>query len=200
MKVKKFKNLWLMGLIIMCSILIIFYIIKAIFPEFVIQIAQLDSVVAFGNYVDTHVWAGYLFHFILAFFSGYLYCCACCRKRRLTKLDILVLLTEIMFMFLVQKFFPMYSQALNMVCLILMPAIMCKMNKDTDIKYLYSTATCYTIHTIAQLISLAIRNLGLMMTMPNTATATILVLDVYIWQVLLYNYFNYKEVKANGNN
>lgn len=198
MKVKRFKNLWLMGLIIMCSILIILYLIKLIFPEFVIEIAQVPSIIEFGLYIDSHWWAYYLFSFVVSFISGYLYCCACCRKNRLTSVDLVILLIEVIFLFIVQKFLPNYYLGINLICMLLMPTIMCKINRKDDIRYLYSTTICLTIHSLAQIISLAIRDIGLMIVYPNTVTTTLLLIDVYIWQFLLYNYFNYKEVKENG--
>lgn len=57
MKIKKFKNLWTMGLILFGVILIALYVAKIFFPEFIVGIAEIESVVKFGQYVDTHQWA-----------------------------------------------------------------------------------------------------------------------------------------------
>ena len=195
MKIKKFKNLWTMGLIIFGTILVCLYLLKLIFPEFVIHIAQVESISSFGVYIDTHLWAYYLFNFTIGFVSGYLYCCGACRKRRLSRLDSIILFIEVVLLLVVQKFLPDYYLGISLVCMIIMPAIMCKINHCTDIKYLYSMVVCFSVHSIAQLISLSIRDIGLMIATYNSATLTLLVIDVYIWQFLLYSYFNYKEVK-----
>jgi hypothetical protein len=86
MKVKKFKNLWTMGLILFGAILIALYVAKIFFPEFIVGIAEIESVVKFGEYVDTHLWAYYLFTSITSFVIAYFYCCACCRRKYLEKL------------------------------------------------------------------------------------------------------------------
>ena len=41
MKVKRFNNLWAMGLILCGVLLVAFYVIKIIYPEFIIGIAEI---------------------------------------------------------------------------------------------------------------------------------------------------------------
>ena len=60
MKVKRFENLWTMGLIIFGCLLAILYLLKLIVPEFVVGVAEIPQIVEFGNYVDSHDWAYYL--------------------------------------------------------------------------------------------------------------------------------------------
>lgn len=40
MKIKRFENVWIMGLILSGAILLFLYILKLIFPSFVIETAQ----------------------------------------------------------------------------------------------------------------------------------------------------------------
>ena len=195
MKIKKFKNLWTMGLILFGAILIALYVAKLFFPEFIVGIAEIESVVKFGQYVDTHQWAYYTYYFIVGFVSGYIYFCACCRKKRLTIAQVCILCLEVILLFIVQKYLIQYYTTINIVCLVLLPAIFCAMDKCTDIKYIYSTTTCLTIHMLSQMFSLMIRDISIRISYPNAATLTILLVDVYIWTMLLYNYFNYKERK-----
>lgn len=195
MKIKKFKNLWTMGLIIFGAILTAFYLAKLIFPEFVVELAQIESVVKFGEYVDTHKWAYYLFSFIISFVVGYFYCGACCRKKRLQFKDLCMIAIMVVSLLLIKEFVPQYYAILNTILMLLVPTLICCTDKCTDIKYLYSNVTTFSIYYLAQLFSLEIRNLASMITYGNTATLTILLIDVYIWAVLLYNYFNYKENK-----
>lgn len=195
MKIKKFKNLWTMGLIIFGAILTAFYLAKLIFPEFVVELAQIESVVKFGEYVDTHKWAYYLFSFIVSFVVGYFYCGACCRKKRLQFKDLCMIAIMVVSLLLIKEFVPQYYAILNTILMLLVPTLICCTDKCTDIKYLYSNVTTFSIYYLAQLFSLEIRNLATMITYGNTATLTILLIDVYIWAVLLYNYFNYKENK-----
>ena len=67
MKVKRFNNLWAMGLILFGAILIAFYIVKIFFPQFIVGVAEIPSIVAFGNYVDSHEWAKQLFNIATVF-------------------------------------------------------------------------------------------------------------------------------------
>ena len=196
MKIKKFNNKWTMGLIIFATILIALYLLKFISPKFVIGVAEIPEVVAFGTYVDTHWWAYYLFSFITSFFGGYFYCCACCRKKKLNKIENIILCGEIILLFLAQKFIPSFYFEINIACMLIMPTIMCKIgNTENSIKYLYSIIICFIIHSVAQILSLQIRDISLCLTRANIATFTILLIDTYIWLVLLYNYYNYKEDK-----
>lgn len=195
MKIKKFKNLWTMGLVIFGAILIAIYLLKFIFPTFVVGVAEIPSIVAFGNYVDSHLWAYYLFTFATSFIIGYFYCCACCRKKYLSLRDICIVIFQILLMFMVQKFLPEYYLGLNITTMLLCPVVICAFDKNTDIKYMYSTIITFCIHSLAQVISLSIRDISTIISYPNSATYFILLIDMYIWQVVLYNYYNFKENK-----
>lgn len=198
MKVKKFKNIWLMGIIIFAMILVGVYVAKIIFPNFVVGVAENESIIKFGNYIDNNWWAYYLFYFTISFITGYLYCCACCRKNKLAKKDILILTIEVVLLFIVEKYLVDFYLEINIFCMLLMPTLICLTDKRESIEYFYSTIVCFIIHSVSQILSLCIRDIGMMVTTTNSATFTILLIDVYIWQFLLYNFFNFKGVKENG--
>lgn len=194
MRIKKFNNLWTMGLIICAILLIVIYLLKLIVPSFVVGVAEVDFVVRFGGYIDTHTWAYYIFASIQSFIGYFIYTCACCRKKYLNWKDCIVVIVVIGLLFLVQKFLPEYYLMLNMLSLVVVPTIVCLLDKRVEIKYLYSIATCYAIEMFAEMLSLLIRDLAAMIHYPNTATLTILLIDALIWKFLLYNYYNFKEV------
>ena len=198
MKIKKFKNLWLMGLIIFGAILIVLYFAKLVFPEFVIGVAEMPTIVKFGEYVDSHLWAYYIFTFVTSFFAYYFYCCACCRKKRLSIVDMCIVSLTIILLFIVEKFLTDYYFGINLTTLLVLPTIICKLDKENDIRFLYSTATSFTIYYFAQMLSLEIRGISTTISYPNSATYTILLTDVYICLVLLFNFYNFREVKHNG--
>lgn len=56
-----------MGLILVGVISVAFYIAKTAFPDFIIGIAETTQIVAFGNYVDSHLWSKYLFSFVISY-------------------------------------------------------------------------------------------------------------------------------------
>lgn len=195
MKIKKFKNLWQMGLIIFGAILGVLYLLKLIFPGCVVGIAQIDAIVKFGNYVQSHMWAYYLFSYLVSVFGYYFYCGACCRKKKLNLVDWVIILIANVIILVVQTFLAEYYYTISMVMLLGVPTLICYIDKRQEIKYLYSTVICFAVNTLSQMFSLEIRGISAMITAPNIVTLTILLLDLYIWLVLLYNYYNYKEVK-----
>lgn len=200
MKIKKFENKWTMGLIVFGALLLTFYLLSLIVPNFVIQIAEIESVVKFGNYIDSHLWAYYLFTFFISFITIYIYCCACCRKPRLNFKEIIFIICDILLMFLFAEIIPEYYSNIDMVFMIILPTLMCLINKVENIKYLYSIISCFSVHYIAQILSTKIRNIASLVSYPNSATFTILLIDGFIWLELLYCFFNNKklEVKNNG--
>ena len=54
MKVKRFNNLWAMGLILCGVLLIAFYVAKIFFPEFIIWIAETPSLVEIGTAIQAN--------------------------------------------------------------------------------------------------------------------------------------------------
>lgn len=195
MKVKKFKNLWFIGLVIFSSLLFVLYLLKLIFPEFVIMLAEVEPIVKFGNFMQSSIILTSLFNLITSLFGYFFYCCACCRKKKLDLYDWLIVFGVNIVLVILQIVIPNYYYTLSLVGLIGTPAIICLKDRKTDIKHLYSTITCFIVNLLSQMFSLEIRGLNAMITQPNIATVTLLAIDGYIWLVLLYNYFNYKEVK-----
>ena len=195
MKVKRFKNLWTMGLILFSAMMFILLVVKMIFPEFVVGVAESAPIVAFGNYVDTHMWAYYLFNGLVSFATCYIYCCACCRKTKLNWKQSLISLGAVIIIFVIQALLPQASAYINYVALILLPCIFSIMDKQTDIKYFISTTVCFVVHILGQYWSLSIRDISTMISYPNSGTFTILTIDMFIWLFLLYSYFNFKNSK-----
>lgn len=182
-----------MGVIIFGVILLALYVLKIVCPEFVIGVAEIPAIVRFGNYVNSHLWAYYLFTTIVSFTIGYFYCCACCRKRKLRLVDACIVLAQVLLMAVVQRFLPDYYLCLSIITMLLCPTIICLIDKRSEIKYLYSTIFTFSIHSLAQVVSLSIRDISLKITFPNVATLNILLIDLFIWMLLLYNFYNYKE-------
>ena len=53
----------------------------------------------------------------------------------------------------------------------------------------------YTVHLVAQALSLMIRELPLYLATNNFLTVTLLAIDMYFWLILFYVIFNYKKEK-----
>lgn len=194
-KIKKFNNLWTMGIIIMATLFIGFEILKLVYPQFVIGIAEYKSVVDFGNYVQSNLWAYYLFVGFTSFATYTLICCACCRKTHLNLKENLIILAIIVVLFLVQKFANDYYFGANILSNIMLPLLFCAIDKNRNLKCYSSIFSVILLHNLFQVLSLKIRDLSLIISSPNIVTLTILCIDMFIWLGLLYNYSNFKECK-----
>lgn len=174
-----------MGLILCAAILVAVYILKIFFPHFVVEVAQVESITTVGHYIDTHKWAWYLASFVLSFFVYYFHCCACCRKKSLSKKELFWVVITILILFVVKEFLPRQYTSLNMSSMVLLPCLL-----KADFK---ATAIVFVLMNLLQTLTGEIRNIMSMVIDTNFATLLIVMIDVYIFQVLLYLVFNYKK-------
>lgn len=198
MKVKRFNNLWTMGLILFGVLLIVFYIAKIFFPKFIVGVAEVPSIVKFGTYVDSHLWSLYLFNGITSFATMYLFGCACCRVTKLKLVECLFLIALFIVSCLVERFLPTQFFTFNVCGYFIFVLFILLYRKIDNYKVLYSTIICYLITAFAQSLSLEIRDISTLISYPNPATFFILIIDGTIWDILLYLFFNYKGEKTNG--
>lgn len=193
MKIKKFDNIWTMGLILSVSILALFYIIKIFFPEFIVGIAEIPQIVEFGSFIDSNVWAKHIYAFITAYIGGYIYCCACCRTTKLSLKGNLIFVGFIILLRLVSIFMPTQYSSINYVVFVITPFLICHIDNKATKETFISTVSCFTIDIMSQVFSATIRNLLLIASSVNSASFTILLIDTWIWRLLLYFYYNNKK-------
>lgn len=193
MKVKRFDNLWTMGLIICGAMLIIFYALKIIFPQFIVGVAEMPSIVKFGTFVDSHLWAYILFSSCTSYLLGYFYFCACCRTYKLDFGGNLIFICSIVALRVLSMAIPAYYTAFNYISMILVPFLICKLNSKLYSKTFTSTVFCFCADLITQILSVEIRDITSMVSQINSSTFMILSIDVLIWRTLLYFYFNNKK-------
>ena len=186
-----------MGLILFGAILVLFYVAKIFFPEFIVGVAEIPSVVAFGNFVDSHLWAYYLYHFAISSFSGYFYCCACCMQKRLKRKQLIVLFSLIVFCLVIQVVYPQLYTAFNYMVFVSMPFIMTIIEKTTAKETFISTIACFCIDILAQSLTIVIRDILPFTQAINSTVITILFIDLVIWRMLLYFFFNNKNQKES---
>ena len=94
-----------------------------------------------------------------------------------------------------QTFIPQYFSVIDICLLIIMPLIINLMDKNNDASKIYSLGVTFIINNVSQIISLQIRDIGLIISQYNFATCLILLIDGYIWLFILYFYFNFKKEK-----
>lgn len=182
-----------MGLIIFGAILVGLYLTKLIFPEFVVKVAEVEGIVKVGTYIDTHEWAYYSINCITSFAIMYFYSCACCRTKKLNYRDTIVVLFMVILGLAIEKYVNEFSFVYNNTLYLTLPLVLVLLNKLNNFKIFYSTAVCFVISSFAQVLSLYIRDIGMMVSCFNTATYFVLLIDLYIWTGLLYLFYNYKR-------
>ena len=188
-----------MGLILCGAFLIAFYLIKIICPEFIIGIAETPRLVEIGVALQSNKWYLHLFNFVVGYIHGYLLCCACCRTYKLNWKGNLVFLCACIFLRIVSEFYPEHYTIFSFLNLILTPFIICYLNKNVNQRTFVSTILCNAFDIFCQVFSLVVRNLALISTKGNVVTYLILIIDMVIWRIMLYLFFNYKNKESNEN-
>lgn len=189
-----------MGLILCGALFIAFYIAKIFFPEFIIGIAETPGIVKLGITIQSNKWYLHLFNFSVSYLLGYVLCCACCRVYRLNKRGNLVFGISSILLRVIAEFYPEHYTTFNYINIVFTPFLICLINKRLNKDTFISTLVCFVFDLLAQVLSLLIRDLPAMSTNPNVVTILILLIDMLIWRVMLYLFFNYKTKKENNEN
>lgn len=193
MKIKKFNNIWTMGLILFGAILVTFYIAKLFFPEWIVGVAEIPRIVEIGEYIDSHLWAYHLFDISFGFLAGYIYCASCCRVYKLNWKCCFIWFANLLLLSVIKQFIPEHYNMINLVGLIMCPFLMCYFDKNLTKTTFISTSVCFAVDILSQILSVEIRNLLAYTDKINHATMFILLIDAFIWRILLYLYFNNKQ-------
>lgn len=197
MKIKRFKNLWTMGLILFGAILVLFYVAKIFFPEFIVGVAEIPSIVEFGNFVDSNSWAYYLYHFVISVIGSILYFSACCRKIKFSLKEYGIISLSMAIGIVLQAFMPTLYTPYSYVIQIFAPFVILFVSKGLTSKTFVSTAICFSVDIMSQALSSIIRDIFPLVSAVNSATITILLIDVWIWRILLCLFFNNKTQKGD---
>lgn len=198
MKVKKFDNIWTMGLILFGAFLIGFYIAKLFFPEWIIGVAETPQIVEIGNFIDSNIYVYHIFEIAWSTFIFSIYACACCRTKYLKAREILLIIMIEVALQLVFQYFSQYYFISNILFLIVCPLLISIIRGNFRFRVLVSLVVCFVVDCLSQILSLQIRDITLLANTINTATLIILTIDVVIWRALLYCYFNFTKEIKNG--
>ena len=163
------------------------YIAKIFFPqEFVLAVSN-EKLTQIGTFIDSHDWLYYVCCGITAFATYYLFCGACKRSWKLNLKEIGVILAFIVGIRLIGFLDNNIATHVSISSFFLVPLI-CKHD-------LRVAAIVYTIHGLAQVLSLGIRNLPMYLISMDFVTIMVMTFECYIWLVLFYIVFNYKKEK-----
>ena len=162
------------------------YVAKIFFPQEFVMCIENERLIQIGSFIDKHRLIYYIFCGITAFITYYLYCCACCHKKKLNFKEVLLIILTIVIIRLTGLYIDGNLRThISISSFMLLPIIMKGDFKTTGIVYL--------IHGIAQVLSLSIRNLPIYLSTNNAITILLLSIDMYFWLVLLYILYNYKK-------
>ncbi len=163
------------------------YVAKIFFPNEFIMVIENEKLVEIGYYIDSHEWLYYICCGLVSFVTYYLYCCACCGRAKLKFYEILLIIAVIVLVRGISIFDTNISYAIQVSSFLFLPYLM----KGK----LRNSAITYTIHCLAQALSLSIRNLPLYLTHINFITSLLMAFECYLWLILLCVIFNYKPKK-----
>lgn len=179
-------------LVLSISFLIGLYVLKIFFPQEFVMSIENDRLVQIGTFIDNHLWLYYICCGITAFITYWLYCCACSSRLYLKWYECLYIIATIITIRLISFYDESLSTVISVVSFVFLPAL-----TKGNIK---QCALVYTVHGIAQALSLSIRNLTIYLATNNFITVLLLSIDMYFWLLLFYILFNYrkKESKIMG--
>lgn len=181
----KNKRIYVSMLVMTISFLLAMYIFKIFFPEQFIIIINNNTIIKIGNYIDNNLWLKYILEGITAFITYFLYLCASSKRLYLNWKECLYILGTIIIVRVVSLFDTTFSTAISISSFLFLSAL-CK----GKIK---ETAITYTIHTVAQALSLFIRSLPIYLIEVNFITTFIIGFECYLWLILCYIIFNIKK-------
>ena len=182
-----------MGLILMGAILVLFYIAKIFFPSIIIEVAEIPTFVKLGNFVQSNKWYIHIFNFVVGYINAYILYCACLRKPFLSWKGNVVLLSSLLVLRLIAEFYPLQYSIFNCAFMAIMPFLVCLWEGELSNKIFVSTIACFGIELCFEFFSAAVRNLTAMTPNPNIVTVLVLLIDVFIWRIMLYLFFNNKN-------
>lgn len=175
--------------------LVALYVLKIFFPEQFVLSVENETIILIGNYIDTNKWASIIYGIVVGCIFDYFYFGAVCRQKLLNwKLIVTILVYNIGFALYYNlagiEIITKYSNiivAISSCYMILLPMFFTKTIKELSITY--------SINSIAQLLSLSIRDISILMTNANSIINTLISIECYFWIILLFLYFNFKGGK-----
>ena len=183
------KKVFIAMLSLSICFLIGMYVLKIFFSEEFMMSIQNEKIIAIGTFIDSHKWLYYICCGVTAFITYYLYCCACSRRLYLKWYECLIIVATVVIIRLCGLYVDENIRTiLSVTSFVFLPAMM-----GGELK---RCAIVYTIHAIAQGLSLGIRGLAVYLATSNFATITILAIDMYLWLGLFYIIYNYKNKES----
>ena len=168
------------------------YVLKIFFPEEFMMSIQNRQLIKIGVFIDNHKWLYYICCGITAFITYWFFLCACKGKLYLNWKEILVVIAFIVIVRIVGFYDYNLRTHISIISFFIIPLIF---------KYDLKKATIiYSVHGLAQSLSLTIRNLPIYLKNINFITTFCFGLECYLWLILFYVLFNYRKKENNDEN
>lgn len=179
------KKVYKSMLILVIVFLIALYLLKFVMPNKFVMFVENENLVKLGNFIDTHKWLYYAVGVILGFIFDYLYFGAVLGTHKISyKIIIIIAIYNIAYnaVYTFAQIDKNIMIILSTVYMLVVPVLF-----KAEIKSLVFT---YVINSVAQLLTLSIRNIGLLLTNANTISMLLLTIETYIWLGLCFLLFN----------
>lgn len=177
-------------LLILCIVYIVaFYVVKFIFPDFLLLQITDTNVLNFGNFIESGIVYKYIYYMVSTFLTFYLFICASRGSFKLNWKELIYLLIATALCKAVNELIPELYVHTSTSCMFLL-AFLCKG------KLSYSAIT-FTIHGFLSQFLFSIRGFETIISKINIASGFILSIECYSWMLILSLLFYLKE-KKNG--
>jgi hypothetical protein len=179
------KKVFISMLVLSIVFLVGMYVLKIFFPQEFVLTIENERIIAIGQFIDSHTILRHVCGGITAFIVMWLYCCICCRKKRLGIKYTSYIVISIVILRLLLVYNSNLFTIFNTCMFFILPAIM-----KGDLKLV---AISFSLHSSAQYLSMSIRNLPLYFANSlNFVTTLIMSIDCYLWLAILYIIVNIK--------
>lgn len=184
------KKVFISMLVLSIVFLVGLYVVKIFFPEEFMMTIQNERLIGIGEFINSNKIVFYICGGITSFITYWLYCCACKHTLKLKWYENLMIIAVVVISRLLNIYDLNMCTIFSWTSFAFLPALM-----GGDMK---TCGIVFTTHSIAQGLSLRIRNLTMYLASSNFITMLLLAIDMYLWLILFYIIFNYKKENKNG--
>lgn len=179
------KKVFISMLVLTLCFLTGLYVVKIFFPSEFMMVIQNENLIKIGSFIDNHKWLYHICGTITSFITYWLFCCACSQRKYLKWWECLIILGCTILLRIMSINNSAFTTHISISLFFILPFI-------TGGK-VGIMALVYSVHGIAQILSLKIRSLPMYLVNVNYLTIFCLGFESYLWLVLLYIIFNYPK-------
>lgn len=175
-------------MLILCIVYIAaFYVLKFVFPEYLLLAITDANVLSAGAFIESHRVIYYIAQGLFTFITLYFFACASCARFKMKWYEVIYLVLGAAITNLVLYFAPdLYTH--TSISIMLLIALLCKGK-------LGYTVISFIIHGFLSQFLFSIRGFETIIMEINTASAMILTVEGWIWLIILGLVFYLKEKK-----